>query len=170
MDKISNIRVVGWTALTIFGILALWLAFQLIGILIFGNFINEALMDVNEADQTLNELNAKVTFVWTTISIGFGLTLLTTISSIGLIKLKNWGLILFHSSSILIIIGLLSGLVYLIIEFRSHSWIDMKIGGSISSFSRFSLIRDGIFILLFAWLLTRANILLGNKIYRTEFK
>src|SRR5690606_29433170 len=127
---------------------------------------NEA---ATEMKNTINQMRA-ILFI-----IG-GLTLLTTIGSLGLLKLKNWGLILYQSLTIVIIISLLGGLVYYVYSIRTqigqqgiHA-LDLGMTENFKAAQNYTTIEYGTFLLLFSWMLTRANIFLSIKDNRKEFQ
>jgi len=108
--------------------------------------------------------------------IAGGLTLLTSIGSIGLLRLKNWGLILYQSSTIVVILVFLGGLGYYVYEVRSkmderyNQALDFGMSDNFVAAQNYAIISYGTFLLLFSWMLTRANIFLSKRESRIEFR
>ena len=175
VDRLTNIKAIGWTTLIIFGITTLWIAFQIIGTVVFDNSIGmiagqeEFKEAATEMKNTINQMRA-ILFI-----IG-GLTLLTTIGSLGLLKLRNWGLILYQSLTIVIIISLLSGLVYYVYSLKTQMGqqsihaLDFGMTEDFKAAQKYKIIEYGTFLLLFSWMLTRANIFLSKSDNRREFQ
>lgn len=169
LNRLSNIKAIGWSTMVISGLVTLYVSYQLFLVFLFkysAQQISDAVdQPFNETMDSITEASNPLIIIYIITSF---LTLLTTISSVGLIKLKYWGIILFHSFTISFIIGLLVLFAFYI----SNSRARMSLPGFDSEtmlFYRYSVVGDGILILLAAWLLTRVNIILWNKKYRLEF-
>ena len=119
VDRLTNIKAIGWTTLIIFGITTLWIAFQIIGTVVFDNSIG-MIAGQEEFKEAATEMKNTIYQMRAILFIIGGLTLLTTIGSLGLLKLRNWGLILYQSLTIVIIISLLSGLVYYVYSLKTQ--------------------------------------------------
>lgn len=131
--------------------------------------------ELDEMTEIIAEINNTAALIRIILILSGAISLLTSISAIGLLKFKRWGLILFHSSTLIILLGILFGVVYytLTIEpfngLNSTEAFDMAINQHFRNTQKFYTISYGVFFLLIAWIITRINILFSKKNYRVEF-
>lgn len=176
LNRLSNIKAIGWTTLTIFGTVTLWLIFQIVGTIIFDNSIDNLTAGQEEFNDAAKDMRDAAIQMRVILFIAGGLTLLTSIGSIGLVRLKNWGLILYQSSTIVMIFAFLGGLGYYVynvqtkMDERYNQASDFGMSAKFVAAQNYSTISYGTFLLLFSWMLTRANIFLSKKDSRMEFR
>lgn len=177
INRIINIKTIGWTSFIFFGLGMLYCLFQLIALfLIFDDPTFDHLMRISETAANPDQEMASAfywikwaafgTFIW---------LMLLNIGSIGLIRRKHWGRILYHLGSMPLILGLLALILIMIINFQFDPALDdapifqQAISKKIIQTQRFYLITYGTFILIITWLLSRVNLLLMKRSYREEF-
>jgi hypothetical protein len=176
LNRLSNIKAIGWTTLTIFGTVTLWLIFQIVGPIIFDNSIDNLTAGQEEFNDAAEDMRDAAIQMRVILFIAGGLTLLTSIGSIGLVRLKNWGLILYQSSTIVMILAFLGGLGYYVynvqtkMDERYNQALDFGMSANFVAAQNYATISYGTFLLLFSWMLTRANIFLSKKDSRMEFR
>ncbi len=176
INRLSNIKAIGWTTLIIFGTVTLWLLFQIAGTILFDNSIDSLTAGQEEFQEATRDMRNATIQLRVILSATAGLTLLTSISALGLLRLKNWGLILYHTSTMIVLLALLGGLGYYIyivqseMNERYNQALDTGISPNFIAAQNYSTISYGTFLLLFSWMLTRANLFLSKKDNRNEFR
>ena len=165
--QLSNIQAIAKSSLFVFGTLTLWLVYKMIGA-----FILNYSLDSNG----LREEGDLFMPIVAGFTIAACFASLATIGSYGLLRLKKWGLILYHAITIVFALALLAFLIYKISGGRndSYSSIAAQFDGESSKrfrmYQYFSTIGIGMFVMLFSWILARVNLFLGNPVNRCEFK
>lgn len=174
IDRLSTIKAIGWTTLLIFGFVVLLAIYYLGGTFIItfpslAEGLDVEAEEIAEMSTMINQFRAMLVL--------FGLvTLTTSLGGIGLLRFKNWGLILFQSTTIVYIFLIIGGLAYYIISIKMEavpSFDDLPDDPVRHYFDvarSYQTIGYGTFSLLTAWILTRTNILLSKGIYRQEFR
>ncbi|QOI98776.1 MAG: hypothetical protein HRU69_15360 [Flammeovirgaceae bacterium] len=176
LNILSNIKAIGWTTLTIFGTVTLWVVFQIIGTIIFDNSIDNFTAGQEEYNDVATNMRDAAIQMRVILFIAGGLTLLTSIGSLGLLRLKNWGLILYQSSTIAVILVFIGGLGYYVYDVqtkmdeRYDRALEFGMSTNFVAAQNYTTISYGTFLLLFSWMLTRANIFLSKKDSRIEFR
>ncbi|QOI98547.1 MAG: hypothetical protein HRU69_14105 [Flammeovirgaceae bacterium] len=102
-----------------FGTVTLWVVFQIIGTIIFDNSIDNFTAGQEEYNDVATNMRDAAIQMRVILFIAGGLTLLTSIGSLGLLRLKNWGLILYQSSTIAVILVFIGGLGYYVYDVQT---------------------------------------------------
>lgn len=175
INRLTNIKAIGWTTLTTFGALTLWIIFEFVGTVVFDHSVNNMYAGQEEFNEAAAEMKGAINQMRAILLIAGGLTFLTTIGAFGLIRLKNWGLVLYQSMTIVIILALLAGLAYYIYNTKTemsllpNSELDMEMHANFRASQNYKTIGYGVFALLFSWALTRVTIFLSKRATRIEF-
>lgn len=168
INRLSNIKAFGWTALVIFGYFTVSLTISLVGANLF---MENPIFDIS--DQSVKEVIDDIQEIGDIIQLGFlfllVFSLISAIGAVGIIKLKKWGKLIFHISTITITLFLIIGIFYYTITFKFFEPSPLFEGSFFENLQEYTLKSQGVLILLIAWILTRANILLFRKSYRKEF-
>jgi hypothetical protein len=176
INRLTTIKTIGLTTLIIAGSIALWIVLQFIGTIVFGNSIDRITAGQSDLDEVATEMGDTILQLRILWSATGGLAILTAVGAMGLFGLKRWGLALYQISTIVIALALLGLLIYLGYFMLNQSGqpelteteTDIKANFRVvESYKRFTY---GMFLLLFAWMLTRANIFLSKPENRAIFK
>lgn len=176
ISRLTTIKTIGLTSLIIFGFITLWILFQFIGSILLENTTREMTGAGGWFDGTVKEMETAKRLFRAIYFTVLGLSLLTAVASVGVIKLKLWGLILYKSATMIIIVSLVGCLIYFIYSVkiqgdqRQNEYLHPIPMSGFETFNNYMTIGYGMFLLLFSWLLTRANIFLNNKNIRNEFR
>lgn len=168
INRLARIKAIGWTSLILFGLLTLLLLFRLIALFLFDSSVKTLASEQIEYADLDGEMNFVVNQSKAILFISAGFSLLATIASFVLTKLKFWGLMLYQSLTIIIIFMLLGLLAY---SFITKPTVDPNFDDSFFRvMSIYQSIELGLFLILFSWILTRVNIYLSKKTVRMEFR
>jgi hypothetical protein len=176
LKVVSNIKSVGWATLIVFSILEYLILIRFIITFLIKNnpLFPEFHEDNKEFAEALSEIDSSVTSYFIILIIILAFLSLTNIGAVGLIKLKNWGLIIFHSTSIILICSIIVGLAYATYSYKSNdnlplNNINVPVDEYLETVQYVSFIGYGTLLLVITWILTRANILLIRRDYRIMF-
>lgn len=173
LNVVSNIKSIGWATLAIFSILEYLIIIRfIITFLIKNNPLFPEFQEDKEFTEALGEVDSSITSYIIILVIILGFMTLINLGAVGLIKLKNWGLIIFHATSIILICSTIAGLAF---AYQSNDDLPLnKMEVPMNEYFRtvqyVSFIGYGTLMLAIAWILTRANILLMRRDYRIMFK
>jgi hypothetical protein len=174
--RLTNIKSIGWSSLLIFGILTLWVAFELGRSIVFVSSVNTMYAGQEDFNDTFTEMNDSINQTRVILLIVGSLTLFTTVGAFGLIRLKTWGLIVYQSFTIVILLALLGGLAFYIyytkteMSLLSNKELYKEMNPYFAASQDYRTIQYGVFALLFSWLLTRVNIFLSRRATRSELR
>jgi hypothetical protein len=143
-ESLRGLRIFGWAATTIFGMMVIWIIIQVLRMAIFRNISSQSVRE--ELEYTADVLDSAVNHRLVLLLIAGVLALLATIGAVGIVRLKYWGLILYQSVTTVIAITLLSSLFYYILARYNEQFL-----------------IDGIGLLLISLILLGINIFLSKK-------
>lgn len=175
LKVVSNIKSIGWATLIVFSILEYLIIIRfIITFLIKNNPLFPEFQEDKEFAEALSEIDSSVTSYFIILIIVLAFLSLINIGAVGLLKLKNWGLIIFHSTSIILICSIIVGLAYATYSYKSDdnlplNNIDVPVNEYLETVQYVSFIGYGTLLLAITWILTRANILLIRRDYRIMF-
>ena len=164
VERISNIKATAWT--TIF-------FFSLAGYLVFANYLLDAFfargysegVSVNEDRDLLHYID-RVMIVSLVACLYISLIVY---GAVGLLKLKLNGLILYHATTILLIVMMIIFAVYAALHLNENIGAPEKDTESGFYFQIFKSISYEAVLLIMAWVLVKVNLMLMRKEYRDEF-
>lgn len=164
VETISNIKATAWTTLILF---------SLGGYLVFSNYVLEALVVRGLGEETNGpEVISVFHYVDRIMIISIVVVLyaaLVVYSAVGLLRLRMNGLILFHATTILLIIMMIIFVGYSLISFRPKTQSEVEVMMPGYYFQLFRAISYETTLLVFAWVLVKVNRMLMRKEYRQEF-
>ena len=167
VERISNIKATAWVTV---------IFFSLGGYLIFSTYVMDSLIASDMArgfkyelpdmeDDTSNEYFRRVAIVSFLVCL---YTALIVYGGVGLLRLKVNGLIVFHVTTIVLILVIVGTVIYMS--------LNIKTGPAPDEFTRtayyyviFKSISIEGLLLIMAWVLVKVNLMLMRREYRGEF-
>lgn len=169
IHRLANIRATAWTCIILF---------SLTGYYIFSNYLIPSMMIREVTPLTGDESYVREFSLDLNRTIVYSASVLISLifaiyGSIGLLRMTENGLIIFHVSTILLTIALVVLAIYFANEFRMPTLDESPFGEEVSMFAKLSRVMSftstETILLVVAWLMSRANLMLFRKGYRKEF-
>ena len=159
VDRISNIKATAWTTVILFGLEAY---------LVFSNYLLEALLVREKAVES----GGMFQYVDRVMIISVMVVLyaaLVVYSGVGLLRLRMNGLILFHTTTVLLAVLMVIFVLYSMISLGTRPGAHDEYVKKGYYFHLFRQISYETILLVFAWVLIKVNLMLARKEYRDEF-
>ena len=169
----SNIKALGWILIFVFGCVFLYSAFSIAGGVLVQIYQP---VELHADDPHAQEFSDIFNLILNVYLVALLISIFMIVAGKSILKYKLWSVYLFHFVSIIIVLGILIGIVYMYFEFidKSTTYQRMAISETSSRFSdmmiKLQFIFYGTFGLFIAWVMTRMNLLLIRKDYRKYFK
>ena len=162
VERISNIKATAWTTVILF---------SLAGYLIFSNYLLGALL-LRDGNTAASYEAGMFQYLDRVLLISMVVVLymvLVVYGAMGLLKLRLNGLIVFHATTILLIVLIIAFVIYNTVSLASLTTSDNKTVRNTNHFQLFQVISYQTVLLVFAWVLVKVNLMLMRKEYRNEF-
>lgn len=160
----STIKAIGMTLLFLSGIVVFNLTFDIVK-LMTDNPLN--LPQEGEMHPEFNTFLRNATMM--TVGM-FLVALLYASCAIGLLKFKQWSLLLFHALSLVLVVVFAGLLIVIYIAGPPALLQTPGTNGHLEIFGMLMRSQTGILLMFVLWIIVRVNILLFRKEYRKEFK
>jgi heme/copper-type cytochrome/quinol oxidase subunit 3 len=159
----STVKAIGMTMLFITGIVIFNLAFDIVKLLTE----NPLSLPQEEIRQEFDSMLRNATMM--TVAM-FLVALLYATCGMGLMKFKQWSLLLFHALSLVLVVVFVGLLIVIYIQGRPSLFQTRGANDQLEIFGMLMRSQTGILLMFVLWIIVRVNILLFRKEYRREFK
>jgi hypothetical protein len=165
IERISNIKATAWTTLILF---------SLVGYFVFTNYLLETMFFRDGPAESHGEESSSdvIGYIDRVMIISILVCLyvvLVVYGSIGMLKLRLNGLIVYHATTILLIVFMVGLVIYASVNFRSPQVGMESAWKSAYYFRLFQSVSYETILLVLAWMLLKVNLMLLRKEYRDEF-
>ena len=170
----SNIKAVGWMLILVFGFIFLYCVYTLgAGVLI--NLFNPSEFPAD--DPGVIEMNRITNLILNIYLAATLVSIFLIVAGKSILQYKLWGLYTFHAVSVLLVIGTITWIAYSSYESLEQSKrlqalpiSEERIDTFRDVITKFHIIMSGSIGLVFAWLITRTNLLFRKKEYLEQFR
>jgi hypothetical protein len=164
VERISNIKATAWTTI---------LFFSLAGYLVFANYLLDAFFARGYTsgvsaleDRDLLHYIDRVMIVSLVVCLYISLIIY---GAVGLLRLRLNGLILYHATTIVLVVMMILFAVYAVLQVNENPGAPHHEADSGFYFQMFKSISYEAVVLILAWVLVKVNLMLMRKEYRDEF-